>query len=198
MNQKNGACDSIGAFDFGAIPGGRWPTIRADANLCISQDGLESRETPRANPMNPEASRQSPAVLPHDRFVSRSAIWGDSGGPTSADPSPRPLAQPGWGSGRPVRRLWVMSVLGVFGFLFIANLGVALFVSNERCIYYYDYAMCWDWSREYMSLQSQSALQTIKGVLETIKTRGHNLVPAVPVGRGWASRVTAACRTCSR
>jgi hypothetical protein len=132
--------------------------------------------------MNPEASRQSPAVLPHDRFVGGSAIRGDSGGQISADSSTRPLAQSGRGSGRPVRRLGVMSVLGMLGFLFIANLSVALFVNNERFLYYYDNAGWWEWSRQYMSLQSQSVLQALKEVLETIKTKDQNLVAAVPIG----------------
>ena len=132
--------------------------------------------------MNSKASRQSPAVLPHDRFVGGSAIRGDSGGQISADSSTRPAAQSGWGSGRPVRRLGVMSVLGMLGFLFIANLSVALFVNNERFLYFYDGAGWWEWSKQYMSLQSQSVLQAIKGVLETIKTKDQNLVAAVPVG----------------
>ena len=132
--------------------------------------------------MNPNTKRQSPEVVPHDRFVGGTAIRGDSGEQIRADSLSQPAAQSGSESVRSKRRLGLMSVLGMFIFLFIADLGVAIFVDNERYVYYYDGAGWWDWSKEYMALQSQSVVQSFKVVLDTIKTRDQNLIAAVPIG----------------
>ncbi|RUL87791.1 hypothetical protein [Tautonia sociabilis] len=118
--------------------------------------------------------RQRSAVFPHDRFVGERPLLGEPG----ADPSTRPSGR----AAPAIRPLGVMSVVGVLGFLFVANLGVALFVNNEQFLYYYDGAGWWEWSRQYMSLQSQSFWRSIGEVFETIRTKDQNLLAAVPLG----------------
>jgi hypothetical protein len=134
--------------------------------------------------MDGEATGRKYLGFPHDRFIAGQSSRKGHAAEFQAGPMPPAAMRTEIGQRLLTRqrRLGIMSVVGALGTMLIANLGVALFIANERTLYHWDFIGYWLLSRSWALSAKGPLLDALKRLLHSIAIDDYNLLAAVPIG----------------